>query len=79
MVSRANDAARAKGHFHPKALGYHLLEDLQLDIAHKLACGSPQPLIPHDVELGVFLLQLARSFPQGGVGIPALRGEAPDR
>ena len=74
MVSPVDDAAGAEGDRQAEALGRQRLENLQLNLPHELDVDLPQPLVPHEVELGILLLQQAE-LAQGGVGILPLGEE----
>lgn len=64
----------AEGDRQAEALGRQRLENLQLNLPHELDVDLPQPLVPHEVELGILLLQQAE-LAQGGVGILPLGEE----
>ena len=51
---------RAKGYLQFEPVPDLPLQDLQLHLAHKLHVELPQTLVPHNVQLGIFLLQLAQ-------------------
>ena len=69
-----DDAAGAEGDRQAEALGRQRLENLQLNLPHELDVDLPQPLVPHEVELGILLLQ-QEELAQGGVGILPLGEE----
>ena len=73
-----DDAPLAEGHLHAEPLGDETLEDLQLHLPHELHVELPQPLVPHQVELGILLLQLFQLL-EGGVGILPGGEHHPDR
>lgn len=67
-----DDAAGAEGHHQAKPLPDQPLQNLQLHLAHQLDVDSRRASFQTDVELGIFLLQLAQ-LPQGRVGVRSLR------
>ena len=65
------DGPRTEGHLHAEPLLNEPLQNFQLDLAHELDVDFPGGLVPDDVELGVFLLQLPQPQ-QGRVGVCAV-------
>ena len=65
------NAALAKAHLQPEPAVQHALQNFQLNLAHELQMNLAQRVVPHHMELGVFLLQRAQR-PQGVVGVGAL-------
>ena len=66
------DAARAEGNRQVEPLLDHRLQHFQLHLAHELHMEFPEPLVPHQMELGVFLFQLPETA-QRRMGVAALR------
>ena len=67
------DAPRPEAHRQPEPLPDQPLEHIQLHLAHHLQLNLLQGLVPDNVQLGVFLFQLAQLH-QGGVDV-GLRGQ----
>ena len=68
------DAALVHPYGHPEAVLDEALEDLDLHLAHEAGVDLLVGLVPHQVELGVLLLQLAE-LGQEDLGVHLLRQE----
>ena len=66
------DITGSKFYCHMKTLPDQMLQDLNLYLAHQHGVDLSQLLIPHDMKLRFFLLQLLQAF-QHPVGVTALR------